>query len=439
MKVLYFSIALLTLYGDVVKRFAAPVVALGIVYAAAICILVFVMLQTRRKVSNSAGRDAQLVNLFASGLIVTYVAQFVTSLDAPFFAGISHLLYIVVPLLYIIVIQKYCPHFSLDKLANPFLLMMIPINMVGVIQFFINPNFLISTAYTGDHLGGVIERNLFDEGFFERFPSIFASADRYSAMALMQFYFSWALLTAGRSLGTRGHLWFGVNMLSSLIALGIAGARSRILIVIVVILLVVVAEIVRLLAFSRVSKRARTNGLMFILAGALVLSTSFALVYFATDEEYPILFFLQQTIQEGDIQLRLFEALQFSLLPRDVSFFGQGLGTVGTEGRPGEYGIQSMWIESGLVWGGITLINFLGLIHILAISSFRSALNGQSTQLVIFTVPLLLLIFGLLAGLTSAFELSTGILIACAIAVAVRRPYANAQATESSQPAWIKA
>jgi hypothetical protein len=416
---IYFSIALLALYGDIVKRFVPPVAALGIVYALAICILVMIASQGRGETRMFPGRDAQLVNFFVSMLVVIYIFQLLTSFDAPLFDGFSHLLYMVIPLSYIIVVQKYSPQFSLDKLARPFLWMMIPINIVGVIQFAINPHFLISTAY-GGVLGGVIERNLLEGGFFNRFPSIFASADRYSAIALMQFYFSWALLTAQGPISRRGYLWLAFNMLSSLVALGVAGARSRILIVFVVVLLVIMSQIVKGFAFSKVSGRGRKRALMFMFSGAIVAVFGVALTYSAASEEYPILLFLQQSFSQGDIQVRVGEAGLYALHPDDVSLFGKGLGTIGVGGKPGE-GIQSTWAESGLVWGSLILFSFLGIIAVLARCSLKAALKGQGVQLVIRSLPLLVIVMGLLVGLTSAFELSTGILLGCAIAVAVRR------------------
>jgi len=416
----YFFLALLALYGDLVKRFAPPVIALGIVYASAIYILVMIVVHDRGRTRKIVEWDAQLVNVFVFTLIITYIFQFVTSFSASIFEGLSHLFYIVVPLSYIIVVQRYWPQFSLYKLATLFFWMMIPINTVGLIQFAIQPDFLLSTEYSGI-LGGVIERNLFHSGFFERYPSLFASADRYSAMALMQFYFSCVLLTAEGSTARRTHLWVMFNIFSSLVALGIAGARSRILIVLSVIVLIVLSQAVRAIAFPKGDMRSRAHGLRFAFLGTFGLALGILLIALAESEEYPILLFLQQTFREGDIQVRLLEALQLAWIPHDVSLFGEGLGTIGTGGRPGEFGIHSIWLESGLLWGSLILIGFLGIIAILTSLAFRSALKGESVQLVVRCVPVLLLLFGLLAGLSSVFELSTGILMACAIAVAVRR------------------
>ena len=391
-----------------------------------------IVLQNRREIRKFVGRDAELVNYFVSMLVVTYIFQLLTSFDAPLFEGFTHLLYMVIPLSYIIVVQKYSPQFSLVKLAGPLLWMMIPINIVGVIQFAINPDFLISTAYSGD-LGGVIERNLLDGGVFNRFPSIFASADRYSAMALMQFYFACALLTAQGPFSRQGYLWLVFNLFSSLIALGVAGARARILIALVVILLIIISKIFSGAAFSKVSGRNRIVALVAMFAATLVAVFGSSLLYLSASDEYPILLFLQQTFIQGDIQLRVGEAVLFSLIPDDVSLFGRGLGTVGeVGGKPGELGIQSTWAESGLVWGSLILFSFLGIMAILARCSLLAALEGQGAQLVIRSLPLLIIVMGLLAGLTSAFELSSGILLGCAIAVAVRRP--NPDITSASVP-----
>jgi hypothetical protein len=290
---------------------------------------------------------------------------------------------------------------------------------------------MISTAYTGDPLGGVIERNLLDSGYFERYPSILASADRYSAIALMQFYFSWALLTAKAPISRWTYLWMAFNIACSVIALGIAGARSRILIVLVVIVSIVLSQGLQAFSLSRASKGSRVNRVMLACIAAFALSAGVVLIYLWETEAFPVLEFLQQTFREGDVQTRVSEALQFSLIPEDVSLLGNGLGTVGTAGRPGEFGIQSMWAESGLVWGGLLLANFLGLLYVVTVCAAKSGIRGQITELVMRVVPALLLVFGLLAGLTSVFELSTGILMACGIAVSVRRPFLDRQLVRS--------
>jgi len=422
---IYFSISILALYGDIVKRILPAGAALGVVYAAAILILLMMMVQRRTAGPVSAhrhlAREAQWVNLFTGILIVTYIAQFLTSFNSPFAEGLSHLLYMVIPLSFILVVQKARFNFSLAELAKLFLWMMIPINIVGLIQFGVDPSFLISTSYSGNEMGGVIARNLLEGGVFNRYPSIFASADRYSAMGLMQFYFSWMLLTAGTLMTRKAKLWLAFNLLSSFVALGIAGARSRVLIVVVVLLLIVLSEAIQIFGTVLGTRRGRASTIAYLLGGITVVAA--LVVPMMNSEDYPIVLLLQQSLSSGDINMRFDEAVLFSFLPKDVSLFGAGLGTIGVGGKPGEFGIMSTWAESGLIWGGIILLAFFAICLTLAKLMFKAILTGQLVRLVMVGIPLLLLIFALLSGLTSSFELSSGILLGCAIAVALRRSY----------------
>jgi hypothetical protein len=415
----YFSLALLTVYGDIIKRFVPALAALGILYALAICILIQIVLHRKREPSSRVGQDTEMINAFVSILIVTYALQcFITS-DSPLFDAVSHMLYMTIPLSFILVVSKYSPQFSLQRLARPLLWMMLPINVVGLIQFAIDPDFLISNAYTGDDLGGLIERNLLGGGFFVRFPSVFASADRYSAMALMQFYFT-SVLMAAKPKRRLGYLWVAFNFVSSFIALGIAGARSRILIVMAVILLVLLTKVFQAV-LAKQGSIPFYNRIIIVAAFFCVIGFGFTVMHIEIKEDYPVLLFLQQSLIQGDIESRVGEAVAASLIPDDLSLFGKGLGSVGIGGKPGEFGIQSTWMESGLIWGGAILLNFLAILGVLAKCSIDSMREWNFSKLVMCSVPMLLLIFAMLAGFTSAFELSSGILLGCAIAVAVRK------------------
>lgn len=423
----YLSVTVLALYGDIFKRFLPSTVALGMSYSAALLILIAIGIQRGAVGSGPAHRsltrEARWINLFTGLLIATYIAQFLTSFDSPFMKGLTHLLYMVIPLLYILVVQKARFNFSLADLGRYLLWLMIPINIVGLIQYTLDPSFLISTAYVDDDIrgssGGVISRNLLEEGTFARYPAIFASADRYSAMALMQFYFSCMLLTAVTPLTRKAKLWMAFNLLSSFVALGIAGARSRVLIVIAMSLLIAITSLIQVFRRGRTS---RTNFYSTLLVGGIVVFAALYLPMLA-NEDYPFLLFLKQTFESGDIGVRIDEAITYSYLPLDITLFGTGLGTVGVNGKPGEFGIQSTWIESGVIWGTLILTCLFAICLILAKLMLKALLSGQRVRLIMVGVPLLLLIFALLAGLTSSFELSSGMLLGYAVAVACRKQY----------------
>jgi hypothetical protein len=291
---------------------------------------------------------------------------------------------------------------------------MIPVNVIGLIQYTVDPTFFISTAYSGES-GGVIRRNLLYGAAFQRFPSLYASADRYSAMALMQFCYSIILLYAS---GTgRGRMaWIAFNVISGLTALGVSGARSRLIIVFALAIVVTAVYLTQRLATSRREKRGWT----LVALSVAVVAALGALIVRARAEEYSVFVFLQQSLLERDLNHRIEQAVTISLLPAEVSAFGEGLGSIGVGGKPGEFGIQSIWAESGVVWGSLLLFGFTGIGLALVRRALASMHARHLVEMALPVLTLLILVIALLTGLTSAFELSSGLLLACAITLAVR-------------------
>ncbi len=414
----YFYIPLLALYGDIIKRFY-PSGALATVYGLAILILLSIVYQSKGK-RVSLGREAKQIIFIVSLLIATYALQVSTSFNSPLNEGLSHFLYMAVPLSFIIVILKYLPQFELTRLAMFFLIMMIPINIAGFMQYWVDPSFMISTGYSGD-LGGVIERNLIYKGVFNRYPALFVSADRYSAMALMQFVFSIMVLSGKGAASYKRYLWFIVNLLSSFAALGISGARSRIFIALTISSFIAVVQLVALIRVSGISIDRRIKGLVALTLSLCLIILFFTETHAPNREDIPILTMIQQTFAERDIHSRIDQSLTLSFIPDDISLFGAGLGTESqVPGKPGEFGIRAIWAESGFFWGSLILFCFLGIVYLLFIYSFKAAVKGESLSFVMHSTPLLLIIFGLLSGFTGVFELSSGILLACVIAKAVQ-------------------
>jgi hypothetical protein len=422
---IYISIALLVLYGDLIKRYLPAQESALALYTLAIAILfaIFIM-EKKNRGHASSSKGAKAVSLVAIVLSVTYLLQVFTSFNSPFIDGLIHAVYMCVPLIYIAVIQRNCPQFDLVRMGNVFLCLMIPVNCVGFIQYFIDPQFLISPVYSVE--SGIIVRNLLYGGTFLRFPSIFASADRYSAMGLMQLYFTFVLLHALNKPSHRWLSWILVNLFSASAVLLISGARSRIIIAATVLSLAGAAFIIKAFsspkvknAIPNVSKvfpvlAILTVGYLFI--GAINKNLDLEEIAF----QFPVITLFEQSFEEDDISFRLIEAGKLSIIPDDVTLFGEGLGTIGRGGKPGEFGIRSIWVESGLVWGSMLLLGFLGIIFILIRLTCKAFLLKHPSEVSIYSLPLLLMIFALLAGLTSAFELSSGILLGCSIAVITR-------------------
>ncbi|MBT5304972.1 MAG: hypothetical protein HOL31_07820 [Candidatus Scalindua sp.] len=396
--------------------------SLLVLYALATVILLKIYVRKSRS-KTLASIKSKAVFISTLILIALYMLQLMTSFFAPFMESLSHAMYMSIPLLYIVVVQKFCPQFDLAALGKAFLILMVPVNIIGFVQYFINPDFFISSVYSGD-LGGVILRNFFDGGYFSRYPSLFTSADRYSAMGLMQLYFTIVVFKASYSVSRMGKLWLVFNLISAFSALFISGARSRILIASLAGVFMVFTFVLGYI-FSPQYRRARkaVHKLIPLLAGTIII---FITVFWnmpmqdkEQDQFFPVVELLLKSFERGDISQRVDEASDLSLVSDETTFFGQGLGSIGN-GKPGEFGIKSMWIESGFFWGVLMLMAFTGMIAAITIKAWKSFVVMDALSVIIYVIPILLLMFGLLAGLTSTFELSTGLLLGCSIAVITR-------------------
>ncbi len=415
-----FALVALALYGDLVKRVLPADAALIVLYAAAGAILMAMV------VTRHGGRKAQAtpISTLAGLLIAIYLAQLLTTFSADFMDAFMAAAYVCVPLAFLFVIPRAYPHFDLRTLAYYTTLLMIPVHLVGLIQRFVDPSFLISTVYSGD-LGGVIQRNLLDVGFFERFPSIFASADRYSGVAMMQIFLTFLLLTGSKPPTQKTLVWVIFNLIAGCASLLIAGARSRIIIVSITLF---AASSVFLIGGvrRRLTRRMANTAVSVLLILAIGLAVAFSVGSIRKRvASFPVVAMLEQTIDRGDISDRFEASMRLSQVPDDVTFFGEGLGVTGG-GRPGEFAIRAMWIESGLFWTLIMLLIHAAILFWFARVALRAALSGNALLTLLGVGLGLAWLFGLLAGLSSTFELSQALLLFPTIAavsmMTLRRP-----------------
>lgn len=417
-KQISFALVALALYGDLIKRVVPATTALAIVYGAAALVLLAMAL------TRSRSRAPSVLATLAGVLIVTYVLQFSTAFERTTADALTAATYVCLPLAYLVVIPRLYSQFDLYAMAFYVTLLMIPINAVGLIQQYIDHSFFISTAYvTGTGVsgivGGVIERNfLSGGGIFRRYPATFVSADRYAGIAMMQLLFSILLLGEPRRT-RRKYLWAIASILSALIALFIAGARSRMLIV-------ACALLAGLCALLMGMKRARlrrslvwaSGCMLFLLLGVVAWDGTDAIGAFLRG--VPIVRMLDESFQSGDVRNRVSDGILLSLMPDSLSLFGEGLGTVGG-GRPGEFGIRVMWIESGLFWTPFILAINGAILWTLLGGALRRIRLGQAAVAPLATAQLLAWIFALLAGLSSTFEIAQALLIFPSIAVLTMR------------------
>lgn len=414
----YIAITSLALYGDLLKRYLSADTALIIQYAIALLIPITITMSKRGRRVARLGRDAKEVSRLAAILIAIYLAQAVIPGEASFRDALTHALYVSIPLLYILAILRYSGNFDLFRLGAVFLILMVPVNVVGVIQYLFDSSFLITSTYTPT--GGIITRGIFDLGHFQRLPSVFASADRYSSMGLMQFYFALILLLSQLATSLKRIWWPVANLACGLVALVISGARSRMLLVMFLVILVTAAILRPRLAKSYFRRLGRVlAGIVISLALVVIIGASLGIDVYGWVMERPFVRFMAATFQEGDVQHRVGKALEYSHIRRETTLFGRGLGSVIEGGAPGEFGIRTMWIESGIVWGTMTLLAFFGLILKLGLKCMAGLRRGVPVKVAIFAVPVLVLVSALLVGLRFAFELSTGVVLMSAIAGAM--------------------
>ena len=124
-----------------------------------------------------------------------------------------------------------------------------------------------------------------------------------------------------------------------------------------------------------------------------------------------------------------------SEVPADVTILGEGLGTTAS-GRPGEFAIRAMWIESGVLWTPIMLLIHAGVLFWLGRLGLRALIDGDAVLTLLAVGSALAWLFALLTGLSSTFELSQGLLLFPTIAAVSivssksrRRPMAVGPAT----------
>ena len=169
-KIMSLVLVLLALYGDLAKRIFTPSVALYLLYGCAALILAFMLLSRHDR----SRRRPTTLSTLAGLLILIYIAQLLTSFSSELTTATMAAMYVCLPLSFTFLIPLTYPQFDLRALAFYTTVLMVPVHAVGAIQAFVDPTFMLSTAYSLQ--GGVIFRNfLEDPSTFIRFPSIFAS------------------------------------------------------------------------------------------------------------------------------------------------------------------------------------------------------------------------------------------------------------------------
>lgn len=392
----------LSLYSDLIKRLFNPKLSLAIIYILALLLLISISAFKKNKNDSTNDYKRNSLNLLIiKSLLIFYTFHALASLLITQNYEFTILNYLYVGLPIGMMLAFYYKNPDLDEFKYflyLFLLLMIPINIVGIIQFYFLPNFLISYNYSSS--GGIIMRN-FEEGIkvFTRHPSIFASADRFANMAQLQFVFTLLYLTLMENKKNITVIILG--FLFSLSSIVISGARSKILFVIIISIL--------FLIYSQKDLFHRINKYGLIFAIFLLFSMLFILFQNYLLEVSSINFFIR-TWMSGNIFMRISEALWMSLPFQGISIFGYGLGTL-LQGRPGEFGIYTLWYEGGIVFGTLILSTYL-VFDILLIKKTIVSIKYKSDFIFILSISLFILTtIAIFTGLSNIYEFSTGLIL----------------------------
>lgn len=439
---LYLAIAALALYGDLLKRVIGATGALFTVYALFGLIIAACFAKAYAPEARSVRPGNNWFSSVCLALIGIYLIQMGTNFDAPLFEAVASTFYIVLPLTYIVTITRCFPQFDLYRLGQSFLVLMPPIVAVALVQYFVDESFMIDTTY--GESGGVIARNLMDDNilgeatYYNRLPSLMASADRLSAVGMMYLYFCVLVLHgySGR-MTTRRVLWLLFSVVSAIAVLMIAGARSRILIVGFAIALAGLPMLKQLIARGRRRLGStRFSPVATVMVVAMIAGAVGAARMEGTTGSIaavPMIRQLKATAEKGDVWDRTSDYFIHSFMPDDVTVFGRGLGTVGVGGRPGERAVATMWIESGLFWTSLMLL--MNAVLVLRLTQCLAGAFRRQTPYGVFlcAIPLLTWLLGLLAGFSGLFELFTALTLFPAVAVIT----AGVVDSPAKEPAYV--
>ena len=369
-------------------------------------------------------------NIFPNQKKVLYVFIFLSAIyffslltsifndDTDFVSAIFHFFYILIPNIFLISFIKIDSiNLNLVKKVNKSLIIgFFFICLIGLIQnldndFFYNKNY---SDFTGGYEGLVRRGSI--EGSFLKINSIFSSADRFSNVSFSIFLISIFNLNFLKNKNIKGDeiLITYLGIISSLLGMFLAGARSPIISLILLFILAIFLFLIN--SRNKVSIPSYLKNLftltipislLIYVFNPSIINKIFAplnnigvfrLLFSGFESQLLFKRILYQAGIEGN---SLF--YDERLVTTDIPLFGFGLGTMGY-GKPGESGIISTFAESGFFLGIIILVVF---IFIAFLFSFKSITNISTSN---FGYSIILLAFSLkitiafVSGFVSLYE-----------------------------------
>ena len=363
----------------------------------------------------TSGQLALTAGVFA--VIAAYAIRGWLTQDVELFRVAVGVTYVALPLAFLLSLRHVAPFANIERFGTVFFVMMIPVHMIGLVQLFVDSQFAVHTLYSD--AGGIIVRNSLGGAVFNRLPAIFASADRYAAMAAAHVYLALVVLLLRREKTSTGQgLWFVANLGLGMVGVLIAGARSRVLLVGT--LLVVAVALVTSVARKH-TMRGSYSGVLLRASLAISVVIGIVGVPLVGQNAFPVIDFLSQTLIDGDISGRLEDAFVYSRLRESTTLLGSGVGTLSPDGTPGEFGIRSLWREMGLLFGTLAVAGF-SLIALTLLQYVRASVRrGDAAMTIGVLYPSLVLTSSLFVGLRFSLELSSAVIIAIGLALSMSR------------------
>ncbi len=375
-------------------------------------------------------KSNNLISTVIFFLLITYLISLLISLffsKTSFIFIIQHFLYVAIPLLlFYFLLNRNLKIQKISSINNGLIISFIFVAIVGFIQNFIDPGFLANrfSEITGSGSGQVFRAIAGLNQKFLKISSIFASADKYSAVSQSIFLISIFNLRIAQLENwkkNRKYICY-MGIISSIFSLIIAGARARIITLFIALVLVFSFLTIRSFISKKDYKIPKSLKKFFLLISSLFIGITifipnfFNNLYesfgifklFASTDNYINLIsrFIGQTgirqevlnnkgwvISRYDSELKTFSQ----------KIIGDGLGSI-SFGKPGEAGVISTLSESGYILG----ILILGILIFIAIMIFIFGIKKINLKNITFIFILNLIAVDLLlssvVGLIYFFE-----------------------------------
>lgn len=384
----------IAVYGDIIKYALTPAFSNLLLY-----FILFIVMSAIFLTPNARAIDVEIIYLLFIMYIIVVIMSIFAFMSFPQqgVKSLSYLIYFCIPVFTLNIAARKLD-FAFYQKFKRLLILSLPIVFIAIVQKFYDQSFLVNSSYSSD--SALILRNLFDGSFFVRYPSIYASADRFSGvcMCLVIMAAQYSFYSERKSEKFIG----GVLIILFTVGLLIAGARSRILVLIIPVIIGLFFGFFIMLK----SKKIELSVILLVL--------SLFISFFATMLDplvlsvFEVTNMIADTIVNGDVVVRLLQAYVESF-PTSTDAFNFELGA-DANGKPGEFMLRSFSVDIGIFGRNIFLfLHILVLLQVCFII-FRYVLERDFPKSLLSVFLLIYLLLGFTAGVTGIYEFSSAIL-----------------------------